>query len=109
VELHYRDHLRIDEYARRMGVTRAHLHHACLRALGRPPQQFVHERLFAEAQMRLRETSQAIEQIAYSLGFRDPAYFHRFFRRLSGISPGAHRKESRTLLPRGPTSFSSWP
>jgi AraC family transcriptional activator of pobA len=109
VELHYRDNLRIDDFARRMGVTRAHLHHACLRALGRPPQQFIHERLIAEARMRLRESSQSIEQIAYSLGFRDAAYFNRFFRRASEISPGAYRKASRVALPREATSFSSWP
>ncbi len=109
VELHFRDHLRIDDFARRMGVTRAHLHHACLRALGRAPQQFVHDRLLAEARLRLRETPQAIEQIAYSLGFRDPAYFNRFFRRVDGLSPGAYRKTSRVLFPREPTSFSSWP
>ena len=82
VELHYRDNLRVDDFSRLLGVTRAHLHDACVRALGRPPQRLVHERLNVEARIRLRETAQTIEQIAYSLGFRDPAYFSRFFSRL---------------------------
>ncbi|MBV8662648.1 MAG: helix-turn-helix domain-containing protein, partial [Hyphomicrobiales bacterium] len=109
VELHYRDNLGRDDFARMLGVTRAHLHEACVKALGRAPQQLVHERLHVEAQTRLRETAQTIEQIAYGLGFRDPAYFSRFFRRRSGMSPGAYRKASRITPPQQTTSFAAWP
>ena len=108
VELHYRDNLGVDDFARMLGVTRAHLHEACVRALGRSPQRLVHERLIAEARLRLRQTAQTPEQIAYSLGFRDPAYFNRFFRRV-GMSPGAYRKASRVAPPQAPTSFAAWP
>ena len=109
VELHYRDNLGVDDFSRMLGVTRAHLHDACVRALGRAPQQLVHERLNVEARMRLRETTQTIEQIAYSLGFRDPAYFNRFFSRRSGMSPGAYRKATRFAPPQEATSFAAWP
>jgi AraC family transcriptional activator of pobA len=109
VELHYRDNLGLDDFARLLGVTRAHLHEACARATGRAPQQLVHERLHAEARQRLRDTAQTVEQIAFSLGFRDPAYFSRFFSRRSGISPGAYRKAARVAPPREATSFSAWP
>ena len=109
VELHYRDNLGLDDYARMLGVARAHLHDACARAFGRPPQRLVHERLIAEARVRLRDTAQTAEQIAYGLGFRDPAYFSRFFSRRVGMSPGAYRKASRVAPPQAPTSFSAWP
>jgi AraC family transcriptional activator of pobA len=109
VELHYRDNLGVDDFARLLGVTRAHLHDACVRALGAAPQRVVHERLVAEARLRLRETAQTIEQIAYGLGFRDPAYFNRFFSRRSGVSPGAYRKAARVAPPQEATSFAAWP
>ncbi len=109
VELHYRDNLSVDAFSRMLGVTRAHLHDACVRAVGLAPQQLVHERLNVEARLRLRETTQTIEQIAFSLGFRDPAYFNRFFRRRAGMSPGAYRKAARVAAPREATSFSAWP
>ncbi|MEG1652737.1 MAG: helix-turn-helix domain-containing protein, partial [Hafnia sp.] len=32
-------------------------------------------------------------EIAYQLGFKDPAYFARFFNRLVGSSPSAYRAE----------------
>ncbi len=109
VELHYRDNLGLGDFARMLGVTRAHLHEACVKAYGRAPQQLVHERLHVEAGTRLRETAQTIEQIAYSLGFRDPAYFSRFFRRRAGMSPGAYRKAARIAPPQQTTSFAAWP
>ena len=71
--------------------------------------RLVHERLIAEARVRLRDTGQTAEQIAYGLGFRDPAYFSRFFARRVGMSPGAYRKASRVAPPQAPTSFAAWP
>jgi AraC family transcriptional regulator, transcriptional activator of pobA len=109
VELHYRDNLSVDDYAHDLGVTRAQLHASCVRALGLAPLKLVHVRLMAEARLRLRETAQPVEQIGYGLGFRDPSYFNRFFRRLSGLAPGAYRKASRIDPPREATSFAAWP
>jgi AraC family transcriptional activator of pobA len=109
VELHYRDNLSVDEYCRMLNVTRAHLHNACMRALRRPPQRLVHDRLVVEARLRLRQSAAPIEQVAFSLGFRDPAYFNRFFRRLTGVSPGAYRKAVRVSSPKEQTAFEAWP
>jgi AraC family transcriptional regulator, transcriptional activator of pobA len=109
VEMHYRDNLGVDDFCRMLNVTRAHLHNACMRSLGRPPQRLVHDRLTAEARLRLRQSAAPIEQVAYSLGFRDPAYFSRFFRRLTGVAPGAYRKAARVSPPREETSFAAWP
>ncbi|MCX5496067.1 AraC family transcriptional regulator [Kaistia dalseonensis] len=110
VELHYRENLGIDEYADRLGVTRAHLHDACLRATQETPLALVHVRLLEEAQSRLEQTDLSVEQIGYSLGFRDPSYFNRFFKRLSGMTPGAYRQRGPVAAsPREPASFAAWP
>jgi AraC family transcriptional activator of pobA len=110
VEWHYRENIGVDGFARRLGVSRAHLHDACLRVAGRTPLALVHERLREEAQARLAQTDLPVEQIGYSLGFRDPAYFNRFFKRLAGQSPGAWRQAARGAhAPSQPTSFAAWP
>jgi AraC family transcriptional regulator, transcriptional activator of pobA len=66
--------------------------------------------LFEEARLRLENTEFPVEQIAYGLGFRDPGYFNRFFKRLTGITPGAYRQ---TIATAGSTvdapSFAAWP
>ena len=53
--------------------------------------QLVHARIVLEAKRQLRYTSVAVSEIAYALGFDDPAYFTRFFSRRTGLSPRAFR------------------
>jgi len=43
------------------------------------------------------------------LGFRDPAYFNRFFRRLTGVTPGSYRALARIELPKEQKAFAAWP
>jgi len=46
-----------------------------------------------ERAKRLLETSgEAIEAIAWSVGYEDPASFRRLFKRLTGLTPGAYRR-----------------
>lgn len=110
VELHFREGLRIDDYAQRLGVTRGRLHDTCLRVEHAPPLAIVHRRLLDEAQRRLVQTEMSVEQVAYGLGFRDAPYFNRFFKRMTGINPGAYRKAAiSTNPPVQPSSFAAWP
>ncbi|WP_158812440.1 AraC family transcriptional regulator [Methylocapsa sp. S129] len=109
VELHYREGLSIGGFARLLGVTRSHLHDACARSVGATPLGLIHARLIEEACRRLKETELSVEQIGYSLGFRDPGYFNRFFKRQRGLAPGAHRKAARTRGGEDASSFAAWP
>jgi AraC family transcriptional activator of pobA len=110
VELHYRENLDIEAFARLLGVTRPHLHDACLRDTGRTPLAIIHDRLLAEAKLRLDQTELLVEQIGYGLGFREAAYFNRFFKRMTGQSPGAYRRIRRAArLTVAEASFAAWP
>ena len=110
IELHYREGLSVDEFARLLGVTRSHLHDACLRGIGATPLELIHDRLTEEACQRLEQTELSIEQIGYSLGFRDPGYFNRFFKRQRGVAPGVYRKTATRARPANqPSSFAAWP
>jgi AraC family transcriptional regulator, transcriptional activator of pobA len=51
----------------------------------------VHARILLEAQRQLRYTSAPVSEIAYALGFEDPAYFTRFFSQRTGQAPRAFR------------------
>lgn len=108
VELHYREGAGIETFARQLGVTRAHLHDACAKSLGATPLSLIHDRLVEEACRRLEQTQLSIEQIGYSLGFRDPAYFNRFFKRERGLAPGAYRREARARAA-AETPYAAWP
>jgi AraC family transcriptional regulator, transcriptional activator of pobA len=91
LEQHFCSHLQIDAYAQLLGVTEKRLRTTCLRATGQTPAQLVHLRLIVEAERQLRYTSMPIAQVAFYLGFDDPAYFSRFFTQRMGVSPRAFR------------------
>jgi AraC family transcriptional activator of pobA len=52
--------------------------------------------MLIEAERQLRYTGMSITQIAYYLGFEDPAYFSRFFAKGMGASPRSFRRETGT-------------
>jgi AraC-like DNA-binding protein len=109
VELHYRDGWPIARYAAALGVTDDKLHAHCKRQKARSPRTIIHQRLLHEACTRLHQLDLPVEQIGYGLGFRDPGYFSRFFRKHQGISPGAYRRRARLeQAQRGPF-YAAWP
>jgi AraC family transcriptional regulator, transcriptional activator of pobA len=97
VELRYRDHVGLTSYATELGVSQARLRRACLSVAGQSPAELVHLRLLVEAERQLRYSSLSIAQIAYHLGFQDPAYFSRFFTNRMRLPPRDFR--SRHELP----------
>ena len=74
-----------------LDVNESRLRRACLAVTGQSPIDLVHLRLLVEAERQLRYTSMPVTQVAYYLGFDDPAYFTRFFTRRMGLSPRAFR------------------
>lgn len=92
VEDHFHQHWSIETYAHRLDITPAHLNSLCRRLHGQTALGVVHQRLLLEAKRNLIYTGLTINQIAELLGFSEPAYFTRFFRRLSGSAPTAFRR-----------------
>jgi AraC family transcriptional activator of pobA len=92
VERRFRSNQSVAEYARALHVSESRLRSACLALTGQSPIQLVHARLLLEAKRRLHYTDGPISEIAYALGFDDPAYFTRFFTRRAGLSPRAFRR-----------------
>jgi AraC family transcriptional regulator, transcriptional activator of pobA len=109
VELHYRDGWPVARYANALGVTSDKLHAHCQREKGCGPRAIIHERLLREACTRLQQLDLPVEQIGYGLGFRDPAYFNRFFRKYRGASPGNYRRQVRLEHARSGPSYAAWP
>ena len=92
VETHYKDHWPITRYASSLGVSESRLSRLCHAVAGRPPLQVVQDRIVIEARRRLRHVAGSVSMLAYELGFEDPAYFWRFFRRNTGMTPTEFRQ-----------------
>lgn len=91
LERRYRDNQAVAEFARALHVSESRLRSVCLASTGQSPIQLIHARILLEAKRQLHYTSNPVSEIAYALGFEDPAYFTRFFSRLTGVSPRSFR------------------
>jgi len=92
MESHYADHWPVQRYAHHLGLSETSLNRLCRRLTGSTGFDLVQQRLALEARRRLMYLPSSVHGIASELGFKDSAYFCRFFRRHSGISPKGFRR-----------------
>lgn len=113
VEIGFRRHRSISDYAAELGVSPDRLHAICQRMLSRSPIELVHDRVVQEARLRLERSARSVQEIAYGLGFRDPGNFSHFFKRKTGVSPARYRALARdatnaSTIPLS-SSYYDWP
>jgi len=97
VELFFREELTLPDYVHRLHCSMAQLRASCLAATGKGPQELLQQRKLLEAKRLLFHSTSSVKEIAYALGFEDPAYFGRFFKRLTQTSPEAYRRMIREM------------
>ncbi|MDX7998209.1 4-hydroxyphenylacetate catabolism regulatory protein HpaA [Xenorhabdus sp. Reich] len=94
VDQHFHQHLAVPDYAEKLGITESRLKDMCRRFANRPPKRLIFDRQLREAKRLLLFSDSPVFEIAYQLGFKDPAYFARFFNRLVGCSPSVWRENN---------------
>ncbi|MEW2392595.1 AraC family transcriptional regulator [Streptomyces venezuelae] len=78
--------------ADRLGVSVSYLSEVVKAETGRTPGELIRQTRVHEAKRLLLRTELTVRQVAARVGFKDPAYFCRFFRRETGASPGDFRR-----------------
>jgi AraC family transcriptional activator of pobA len=92
---HYREHLAVEFYARELGVSVTHLNRITKGQTGRTMNELLSDKIISQAKRDLVFTLSTAQEIAYGLGFADPAYFTRFFSREAGETPRQFRERER--------------
>ncbi|HET6856037.1 MAG TPA: AraC family transcriptional regulator [Streptomyces sp.] len=87
----------VRDCAARIGVSVGYLNEVVKQVTGRTPGQLVRQTRTHEAKRLLALTELTVRQVAGEVGFVDPAYFCRYFRRETGLSPSEFRRESVAL------------
>jgi len=64
-------------------------------ATGLAPIDYVQRLRVEDAKRRLERTEDPIDEISWRVGYEDPAFFRRLFKRTTGMTPGAYRKRFR--------------
>ncbi|MFD2117346.1 AraC family transcriptional regulator [Paenibacillus yanchengensis] len=92
--LQYGRHLSIETIAHTLGYHRAHLTKLFKEATGMSPQQYLFKVRMKKAE-ELLLTDLTITQIAASVGYSDPLFFSKQFRKWSGMTPTAFRLQQQ--------------
>ncbi|MCM2131530.1 helix-turn-helix domain-containing protein [Larsenimonas rhizosphaerae] len=92
IDARFRARPTITVLAQEMGISASHLNALCIKHTGRSALALLNERTLLEARRELTYTSMSITLIAEQLGFDEPGYFARFFKRYTGTSPSRFRQ-----------------
>jgi AraC family transcriptional activator of pobA len=113
VERHFRERLKVADYAAALHSTPDRLHSITFETLGRTPLALIHARCHLEARALLTRTNLSLDQIAAELSFKSTPQFSSFFRKMEGVPPGRYRAaamaQSAALGRRQELEFSDWP
>jgi signal transduction histidine kinase/DNA-binding LacI/PurR family transcriptional regulator/CheY-like chemotaxis protein len=83
------------EIAAAIGVSEDYLSRLFRQELDISPWDYLNRYRTLQAMERLRLTSDDIGTVARRVGFKDPAYFSRVFRKMTGQSPSTYREQAR--------------
>lgn len=80
---------------RRSGLAETTFKRRFKHATGYSPLQYVQNLRVEEAKRRLEGADAPIDEISALVGYDDPAFFRRLFKRITGMTPGGYRRKFR--------------
>jgi AraC-like DNA-binding protein len=92
MEHHYRHLHQVRDYAGLLNISQKSLTNYVLTCSGTTPLRLIIARIVLDAKRQLRQSSRSVKEIGYSLGFDDPSYFVKFFKRNTGSLPAEFRQ-----------------
>ena len=89
----------VESMAREAGLSRTAFAERFRRLVGQSPMSYVTAWRMQRARLLLKESDFSIDRIAVEVGYQSPASFARVFRKITGQSPGAVRREQEDAHP----------
>jgi len=97
VDTHFKTKRKVSDYADLLFKSPKTLSNLFALYNQKSPQQLILERLALEAKRLINFTDKQNQEIAYDLGFNDPAHFSRFFKKMTGFSPSLYREKHQSI------------
>ncbi len=88
----------VEEVVKQSGLPERSFKRRFTQATGYPPIGYIQHLRVRDAKRRLERTEEAIDEISWKVGYEDPAFFRRLFKRFTGITPGAYRRKFKVPL-----------
>lgn len=92
LESQFRLQKQVSHYADQLATTSDRLSEHCRQHRGRTAGEIIRERILLEAKRLLLHSQLSIKEIAYDLGYEDPAYFNRLFQKELQVPPQRFRE-----------------
>lgn len=90
----YNTEISIEEYAAARGMSVSWFIRSFKQYTHTTPMQYLVERRMTNAQVLLETTGYNITEIGNLVGYDNPLYFSRIFKKQKGMSPSEYRKQS---------------
>lgn len=97
VETHLTEQQSVNAIAENLAVTTNSLYQLVKEFSGISPKEFITQRLILEAQRKLHYANLSVKELAYELGFSDPDYFSRLFKKTTGKTVREYLEDQQDL------------
>lgn len=94
IEDNYREMQKVKDYASKLNTTSKTLTQYVNECSLYSPLELINNRIILEAKRLLCYSNKTVKEIAFTLGFEDPSYFVKFFKRETKKSPADYREEA---------------
>ena len=92
VDESYNKNMPVKYYSEKMNITSTYLNRLINQMYGKSVSDFINERVTLEAKRIIRLSQKPVKEISFELGFEDPSYFSRFFKKHVHLTPNQYRK-----------------
>jgi transcriptional regulator GlxA family with amidase domain len=83
----------VEQGARISGIPERTFKRRFKNATGHAPIDYVQRLRVEEAKRRLERTQAPVDEISWKVGYEDPAFFRRLFKRITGVTAGSYRRK----------------
>ncbi|AZA84621.1 hypothetical protein C1637_07225 [Chryseobacterium lactis] len=93
----FKTHKQVQQYAQLLTITPLYLNEAVKEVTGYPASFWIQQKIVLEACRLLSYTAMDVKQIAFELGYDDPIYFSRFYKKVTGMTALQFRLKNHNL------------
>ncbi|QES88670.1 helix-turn-helix domain-containing protein [Rhizosphaericola mali] len=87
IEKNFKHKQNVEFYSQQLNIQPRRLNNITKTIIGLSVHELLEERLLTESKILLETSPYTVKEICYTLGFTDPSYYNRFFKKKSGITP----------------------
>jgi transcriptional regulator GlxA family with amidase domain len=104
IAVHFAQASPVEAMARQSGLGARTFARRFRAATGQRPMDYVHALRIEQARRIIEQHPTALDDVASEVGYEDPTFFRRLFRRAVGMTPAAYRRKIRVIVGRDPAA-----